>query len=102
MRLNPEQVAELQGRYEAGESASELVLGFGVSRTTVLAHLNRLGITRPPAQRKLGPQDVSRAADLYATGVSLDATARRFGVSVRTLRREFEKAGHSVRPRNGW
>ncbi|HEX9505246.1 MAG TPA: hypothetical protein VGA62_04500 [Acidimicrobiia bacterium] len=39
---------------------------------------------------------------MYLDGKSLATVAEEFNVAVRTLRREFRKAGTSIRPRRGW
>jgi DNA-directed RNA polymerase specialized sigma24 family protein len=102
IRLNASQVAELCRRYQAGESVPSLKQAFTINRETVLLHLKRAGVTRPPNFRKLGDDEVQSAATVYADGLSLRRTAEKFGVSERTMRRELAEAGYVIRTRNGW
>jgi len=75
---------------------------FGINRETALDHLKRAGIARRPHVRKLTDQLVQKAADLYATGLSLKNVAKQFNVNETTIRNEFTRAGNEVRPRRGW
>lgn len=101
-RLSPIETTELTKLYMAGATAKELAQTFGVHRTTVLAQLERQGISRRRSLRRMSDTEVAQAASLYADGNSLKSTAVHFGVDAETLRREFKKAGIHVRPRRGW
>jgi hypothetical protein len=45
---------------------------------------------------------VAEAAVDYLDGHSLAIVANKFDIAIRTLRREFRKAGITTRPRKGW
>lgn len=68
----------------------------------MLEHLKRAGVPRRPHVRKLTGEQVTRAAELYATNLSLVNVAKKFDVNATTLRREFTQAGVTTRPRRGW
>lgn len=88
-------------RYVDGESIDGLAREYGINRTTVIAHLERKGVERRRNPRKMTDAKVRAAAERYNTGLSLASVAAEFGVCEHTLRREFECAGVSTRPRPG-
>lgn len=90
LRLTPDQVADLLGRYTDGTSVLALAKEYGVHRTTVMAILERESIPRRAATRSMTDDDVARAAAQYASGHSLAVVASAFGVSTRTVAREFD------------
>lgn len=96
-RLKPNEVDALAGAYMRGETLEALVEMFGIHRTTVLAHLKRRGLRRPPA---LTEAQVLEAARQYQQGLSLSAIARALGVSSDTVARQLAKTGHRPRPRH--
>ena len=57
---------------------------------------------RRPNVRKLTDEQVARAAELYATNLSLENVAKKFDINPTTLRREFGQAGVPTRLRRGW
>jgi lambda repressor-like predicted transcriptional regulator len=101
-RLPPEAITELAAAYRAGATVPELAKRFRIHRTTVLAHLQRMGISRRANQRKLTDEQVAEAAGLYATGSSTAQLGERFDVSAETMRHTLWKAGVILRPRHGW
>ena len=88
--------------YLAGWSIDSLAAEFDVHRTTVMDHLERRGIERRRVVRKMTDRSVHQAARRYATGEPLKVVALKVGVDVRTLAREFDRAGIATRPRRGW
>ncbi|MHB1087595.1 MAG: helix-turn-helix domain-containing protein [Acidimicrobiales bacterium] len=56
---------------------------------------------RRQAVRKLSDDDVAKAAELYASGLSLARIAAAFGVHEATLTRELRAACVPIRPRWG-
>jgi AraC-like DNA-binding protein len=52
--------------------------------------------------RKMTDHTIRQAATRYQTGESLTSVAADFGVSARTLAREFKQAGVQIRQRRGW
>jgi hypothetical protein len=74
-----------------------------ISRDTVLLHLERRGIPRRAFIRKLTDADVSRAVTFYLEdGLSLVGVGALFQVDATTIRREFARAGVTIRVRNGY
>ena len=59
VRLDAAQVTELCRRYQAGESVTSLKQVFTINRETVLLHLKRADVTRPPNLRKPGDDEFS-------------------------------------------
>jgi AraC-like DNA-binding protein len=101
-RLSDAAVDDLVRSHSDGASIDSLARRLGVHRTTLLHHLDRRGVPRPPNTRKMTDRTVRQAATWYQTGESLKTVAARFGVDPRTRAREFKKAGIQVRPRRGW
>jgi AraC-like DNA-binding protein len=102
VRLSDKRIADLIAKHEAGRTVRQLAVEFDINRETVLEHLKRANVPRRPNVRKLTDQQVARAAELYATNLSLVKVAAHFGVNPATIRREFAVAGIPVRPRRGW
>jgi DNA invertase Pin-like site-specific DNA recombinase len=67
-KLSPEQVAELSRQYEAGATTLQLAESFGIHRTTVSAHLHRLGVKL--RVHSMTTAEVDRAVALYEQGWS--------------------------------
>ncbi len=65
-------------------------------------HLQNQGVPRRRVTRKMTDTLVAEAAVEYLDGHSLAIVANKFDVAIRTLRREFRKAGIATRPRKGW
>lgn len=97
-RLTPEQVVELGEAYRAGSTVRQLATRFGINRTTVLDHLERLRIPRRANQRKLSDSQVAEATQLYKEGASLGELGVQFGVHSETVRRDLRRSGVVVRP----
>ena len=87
------EVTELVNRYQTGESVQSLSRAYGIHRATVTLHLERRGVPRRGAARKLTDQDVQQAAKFYEAGDSLVTVGKRFGVDGATVWREFHGAG---------
>jgi AraC-like DNA-binding protein len=100
-RLSGAEVGELARRYLAGSSLDALAREYRVHRTTVIRHLDRLGVPRRRVVRKLTDEAVAWAAARYREGASLAVVSGEFGVHQRTLAREFRGADMSIRPRRG-
>jgi DNA invertase Pin-like site-specific DNA recombinase len=98
-KLTEEQVSELVAMHARGTPIDELAAGFDIHRTTVMTHLDRAG-----AERRTGliQRHLNEAHSLYESGSSLARVAEHFGVDAETVRRAFNDAGISMRPRRGW
>jgi DNA invertase Pin-like site-specific DNA recombinase len=101
-RLNPVEIKELITAYQIGDSVNQLQDRYKISRTTVLEHLKRAGVSRRPDVRKLTDEQAKKAALLYEGGLSLAKVGERFGVDAQTVRRQLQRDGVSIRSRNGW
>jgi AraC-like DNA-binding protein len=101
-RLGDADADDLVSSHRTGKSIDSLAHRFRVHRTTILRHLDRRGVPRPPDMRKMTDHTIRQAATRYQTGESLTSVAADFGVSARTLAREFKQAGVQIRQRRGW
>jgi AraC-like DNA-binding protein len=101
-RLSAADVDQLCASYVSGKSIDELARSYGVNRTTIISHLDKEGVPRRRAVRKMTDSLVADAALIYRGGHSLKTVAAEFNVDTRTLSREFRKAGVPIRPRRGW
>ena len=80
-------------RLEAAE-INELAVRFGVSRSAVLANLERAGVAgRRWPGRTLSPDELGEAHELYDSGLSFVAVGERLGVDRRYLRRVLHEIG---------
>lgn len=89
--LSEEELDQLCSAYVGGATVRELVDTFGIGRTTVLDHLKRQNIPRRAHKRKLTDAKVSKALQLYRSGMSMNEIARRYQVDSNTSRKEFRK-----------
>lgn len=75
--------------YRAGDTVPMLVERYGVHRTTILGHLERMGVPRRAQKRKLTDAQVKEAKRLYRLGLSYAELGRKFGVSGDTVKKEL-------------
>ncbi len=101
-RLSTADVDDICATYVSGTSIDALARSHGVNRTTIIARLDQHGVPRRRVVRKMTDALVAEAAVEYLDGHSLAIVANKFNVAIRTLRREFTKAGIATRPRQGW
>ena len=101
-RLDEVEIDELACSYRAGRTLADLAAELGVHQRTVAAHLDSRGVERRVNRRKMSDDDVRRAALRYRDGNSLAAIALTLNVDAATVRREFHRAGVTIRPRPGW
>ena len=101
-RLSTADVDDICATYISGTSIDALARSHGVNRTTIITHLDQHGVPRRRVVRKMTDALVAEAAVEYLDGHSLATVANKFNVAIRTLRREFSKAGIATRPRQGW
>ena len=100
-RLSAADVDDLARSYVEGSTLNEIASLYSIHRTTVIRHLDRLGIVRRRNNRKMTDRDVKIATDQYRRGLSLREVAAGFEVDASTLAREFRHAGVPIRPRRG-
>jgi DNA invertase Pin-like site-specific DNA recombinase len=96
-RLRQDEVSLLVEDYCRGASVEELILAYGVNRTTVYGHLDRNGIERPRGIGRLSAEQVHHAARLHKSGHPVSAIALRFGVGEETVRRALRRIGVQLR-----
>jgi DNA invertase Pin-like site-specific DNA recombinase len=97
-RLRQDEVSLLVEDYCRGATVEELILAYGVNRTTVYAHLDRNGIHRPRGVGRLSAEQVQEAAGLYKSGHPVTTFALNFGVGEETVRRALRRG---VEPNRG-
>ena len=98
-RLGDEARAAVIERYEAGETTTALAQAYGVAKSTILGILraNSVVVRRQP----LTGEQVSEAARLYNSGLSLSQVAARLEVNQETMRVAIVAAGATLRPPTG-
>jgi hypothetical protein len=101
-RLSAGDIDDICAAYASGTLIDALARSHGVNRTTIISHLDQHGVPRRRVVRKMTDALVAEAAVEYLDGHSLAIVANQFNVAIRTLRREFNKAGIAIRPRQGW
>lgn len=101
-RLSPTDIDDLISTYQAGATISQLAVDLGIHRTTVAAHLDRLGVPRHGEQSAWDDDSLKEAAELYAAGLSLADVGDQFGIDAQTVANRFRRAGVAVRARRGW
>jgi AraC-like DNA-binding protein len=101
-RLSANDIDDICATYVSGTSIDALARSHGINRTTIISHLDQHGVARRRVVRKMTDALVAEAAVEYLDGHSLAIVANKFNVAIRTLRREFNKAGIAIRPRQGW
>jgi len=92
-RLRAADVRRLVDDYVAGATVPELIVAFGVNRTTVYAHLDRSGIPWRRGRGKLSEEQVRCAAELLRGGQGLPTIAGELGVGEETVRRALRRDG---------
>lgn len=98
-RLNDEARAQVVARYSAGETTTVLAKDYDVAKSTIIGILraNKVVVRRQP----LTAEQVSQAAHLYESGLSLSQVATALGVNQETMRVAIMKAGVEIRPATG-
>lgn len=97
-RLRAADVDALLERYRAGETIMQLAGRFGISRTTVMAHLDRRGVERRAIAKLWDDAALTVAARSYDRGYSLAHVAAEFGLDPSTVANRLRRAGVSIRP----
>ena len=98
-RLSVDDVTELARLRLEGAEINELAARFGISRSAVMANLQRAGVPgRRWPGRTLLADELKVAAELYESGLSFVAVGERLGVDRRYLRLAFREAGFLIRP----
>ncbi|CAM9583494.1 unnamed protein product, partial [Phaeothamnion confervicola] len=101
-RLADAEIKELLLAYESGCTIRDLATSFGIGRTTVQAHLDRGRVIRQARGPKLVGSALTKAVEMYSSGMSLQAVGEALCVDAKTVSRALRNAGVEVRPRPGW
>lgn len=98
-RLDDQEQAQLLAAYDQGVMINDLASMFGLSRTAVMANLNKLGAE---SRRGIVDRRIEEARTLYEQGWSLAKIGQRYGVHPSTVRDAMRRAGVRIRPRPGY
>jgi lambda repressor-like predicted transcriptional regulator len=102
VRLSAFESGNIANRFEAGETITALALEYKVHRCTIQNHLDRHGVKRSAPVPILTTADITKAAELYATGFSTAEVGQKMGVNAKTISNHLKRAGYEVRRRRGW
>jgi predicted DNA binding protein len=80
----------------------QLAERFHISRTTVMAHLDRHHVQRRSVAKHWDDDALAAAADAYTEGASLAAIAKPHDLDPQTVANRLRRAGIKIRPRRGW
>jgi DNA-binding CsgD family transcriptional regulator len=80
----------------------QLAERLSISRTTVMAHLDRRHVQRRNVAKQWDHDALAAAADAYASGASLAAIAKTHDLDPQTVANRLRHAGIKIRPRRGW
>ena len=86
---------EVALRYEAGDTTTQLAKDYGVAKSTIIGILRakKVVVRRQP----LSAEQVSEAARLYGSALSLSQVAEQVSVNQETMRVAISKAGVALR-----
>ena len=98
-RFDDQELAQLLAGYEQGARVNDLAEIFGVSRSSVMANLSRLGAE---SRRGIVHRRIEEARALYEQGWSLAQVGDHFGVHAETVRLALRRAGVQVRRRSAF
>lgn len=94
-RLSSDNQAAVVARYRNGETSTVLAEEFGVAKSTVLRILRDADVV--VRRQPMTPDQVSQAATLYESGLSLSHVARQLQVNQETMRVAILRAGTVLR-----
>lgn len=98
-RLTPSERALVVKRYEAGETSIALAGEYGVAKSTILSILREANVV--VRRQPLTPEQVSEAAVLYESGLSLSQVAAQMFLKQDTIRLALKAHGVTLRPATG-
>ena len=88
----------LVAHYEEVRNIRKIAIEFKMSRTTVAKHLGDRGIT---TTKSMTPDQITRAVDLYAEGLSSIAIGKQLGFDNHTILNALRSKGMTIRPALG-
>jgi DNA-directed RNA polymerase specialized sigma24 family protein len=96
--LGAADIDRLVQRYLTGTPINDLANEFGIHRSTVMKHVQRVGLQR---RQKLLADRIDEACRLYQQGWSLRRIGTRFDVHANTVRRALANADVQIRDSHG-
>ena len=96
IRFEPERVASIVARYQAGTPSTQIARDEGVSKQVILRVLKEQKV--PLRRRGLPKEEARRAVELYTSGMSVKRTAQTLGWSQAPVRAAL--IGHDVELRH--
>lgn len=85
--------------FRDGVSVKHLAARVDVSRTTICAVLDAVGVARP--SQRMTAREIAEAVDLYGQGLSIDAVGNLVGRSAPTVRNALLAEGVVIRDTKG-
>ena len=98
-KLTRKQHDEIVEGYKNGLVVIDLSRTYNISKTTVIAHLNRDAIIRRP--RSMSAEQIDQAQAMYANGLSLAKIGKRLGFDSTTVLKELRKRNVRTRDTHG-
>jgi hypothetical protein len=92
--LTSDEVEDLLALHSTGVMINDLATVFGISRTTVMGHLDRAGVER---RSRVIDRHLTEAAELYGRGWSLARIGKHFGVDAGEGVAAFRRTGVHTR-----
>jgi DNA-binding CsgD family transcriptional regulator len=92
-RLQELEVRTLVDRYADGETIADIAASMQIGITTVKSHLRRAGAPLRGRTRSIRGRDLTHAAELYLSGLSLREVAERTGFGREALRNALRTSG---------
>lgn len=97
-QLRDAEIDRLVARYIEVRNIRKVALEFKMSRTTVAKHLGVRGIT---TTKSMTPDQIARAVDFYAEGLSSIAIGKQLGFDNHTILNALRSQGMTIRPALG-
>lgn len=98
-RLKPQTIAEIIARYEAGEPSTAIAAAFNLNKGSVIRLLREAGVTI--RNQGLTKVQITEAAQLYQSGLSLAAIGVGLGVDHSTVHRQLLRRDVKMRDTHG-
>lgn len=98
-QITPDEEGQWADLYRAGSSVSQIAKQFGVSETTVSAHLRNIGIKMRKGfetNRKITDEQINEWIELYKSGLSTPHIAKRYKVSSTTVLKYLHDCGIQI------
>lgn len=94
-RLSDEARDEVARRYETGDTTTQLAKDYGVAKSTIIGILRAKKVV--VRRQSLLAEQVSEAAQLYESGLSLSQVAARLNINQETMRVAIISCGVELR-----